>query len=169
MEALWGFIGTIIGATASIIATIINTKNMNKIQQNIELAKKQERHNEFQCENLKKIQEELIYNIRLIAEVHLSDTNYYTENSSVNNRPFVKEPLNTKLRESKQQLLILNERIGNDELRIKINNYRKLLFEIEIASSKNESEIAITNIISSFEVLNSDIGDQIRKLYIKII
>ena len=118
---------------------------------------------------MNKIQEELIYNIRLIAEVHLSDTNYYTENPSVNKRPFVKELLNTKLRESMQQLLILNERIGNDELRIKINNYRKLLFEIVIASSKNESKIAITNIISSFEVLNSDIGNQIRKSYIKII
>ena len=169
MEALWGFIGTVIGATTSIIATKINTKNMNKLQQNIELAKKQERHNEFQCENLKKIQEELIYNVRLIFEVHLSDTNYYTENPSVNNRPFVKEPLNTKLRKSMQQLSILNERIGNDELRIKIDNYRKLLFEIVRASSKSDSEIAITNITNSFEVLHSDIGTQIRKSYIKII
>ncbi|OXA93799.1 hypothetical protein [Flavobacterium hercynium] len=56
----WGFIGTLIGtvvgASATILTTIINTRNVSRKQNKLEIYKRQEIFREFQRDNYLKIQ-----------------------------------------------------------------------------------------------------------------
>ena len=59
----WGFIGTligaIVGASASILTTKINSKNAIKIQEEIERNTRKERFRNFQRDNILELQETL--------------------------------------------------------------------------------------------------------------
>lgn len=170
MEALtWGFIGTLIGAvvgaTASIVTTIINTKNTHALQLKADAAKKSGQHNDFQCENLMKVQDELSSNMRLIFEAHLSDVEHYRANPTSNKKPLLKESLDAKIRESNQQLSIITERVSDDALRSQIHEARDQLTNVVMASSENESVHAINHVTSNTSLLMSNIGVHIRNSY----
>lgn len=172
MDALsWGFVGTVIGAvvgaSASIITTIINTKNTHSLQRKADVIKREQRHREFQSENLMILQEELSSNMRLTFEVHLSDLKYFKQNASSGSgdMPYLPESLNKKIRESNQKLAIVTERVANDQLRYKIQKVRQLLFEVTTASSEAESYGSINIAGAEMQNLMSDLGVHIRNLY----
>jgi len=170
MEALtWGFIGTLIGAavgaTASVVTTVINTKNTHALQRKVDAAKKDGQHNDFQCENLMKVQDELSSNMRLIFEAHLSDVKYYKENPASSKKPLLQESLDIKIRESNQQLSILTERVSDDTLRRQIQEVRDQLTNVIMASSESESLHAINHATSNISLLMSNIGVHIRNSY----
>ncbi len=170
MDALsWGFVGTVIGAvvgaSASIITTIINTKNTHSLQRKADVVKREQRYREFQSENLMILQEELSSNMRLTFEAHLSDLKYFKQNPSSDDMPYLPESLNKKIRESNQKLAIVTERVANDELRYKIQKVRQLLFEVTTASSEAESYGSINIAGAEMQNLMSDLGVHIRNLY----
>ncbi len=80
----WGFIGTIIGAmvgaSASIITTLINVQNSIKNQTNLEKYKRQEVFREFQRNNYLKIQEIFPSALRFAFKLHSIDVKNYYKN-----------------------------------------------------------------------------------------
>ncbi|GAA0355809.1 hypothetical protein GCM10009092_20100 [Bowmanella denitrificans] len=170
MEQLtWGFIGTIVGAlvgaSASIVTTVLNTKNTHSLQKKLDLAKKEERHKEFQCNNLMLLQDELSSNMRLFFRVHLSDIAYYRQNPAPNKRPLIPEDLDVSIRESNQKLSILTERVEDDTLRADIDNCRNLLTKVSLATSESESSYAISEATQILSKLMENLGVHIRNLY----
>lgn len=170
MEPLtWGFIGTlvgaIVGASASIVTTVINTKNTHSLQQKADLAKKEDRLKEFQCNNLMQLQDELSSNARHVFQVHLSDITYYRQNPDSNKKPLLPKDLDASIRESNQRLSILTERVEDDTLRDNINNYRNFLTKVTLASSEDESDYAMDLAFQNLPKLMESFGVHIRNLY----
>lgn len=75
--AIWGFVGTLIGAAASIITTVITSRNQVQLQKEYDLLERQERAQVFQRENLLKIQDTLQDALRFYGQAYLEFLKVY--------------------------------------------------------------------------------------------
>ena len=73
----WGFlgtiVGTIVGASASIITTLITGRYSIKLQKDAISHERNERAREFQRNNLLELQNVLSSHMRLVTRAHLED------------------------------------------------------------------------------------------------
>jgi gas vesicle protein len=166
---VWGFIGTIIGAavgaTASILTTVINTKNTHRLQVNADKLKKQERHNELQLQNLMGLQNDLSDYMRLIFRAHLSDVKQFNSGELGSNKPLLEESLDEEIRESRQKLSIIVERVSDDILRNKIQSTISLASNVLDANSDEESTYSVHLAAENMAGIIKSLGSNIRKLY----
>lgn len=70
--AIWGFVGTLTGAAASIITTVIISRNQVQLQKENDSLERQERARAFQRENLLKIQDILQEALRFMFKPTLN-------------------------------------------------------------------------------------------------
>lgn len=84
--AIWGFIGTVVGtvvgASASILTTFINARNSARLQENADTLQRLERAREFQRTNLLELQEALSQHMRLIGRAHLEDVESFRKSEN---------------------------------------------------------------------------------------
>jgi len=170
MEPLtWGFIGTlvgtIVGASASIVTTIINARNSSKIQIDLEKYKRQGIFREFQRDNYLKLQETFHKTLRLVALLHLEEIKNYNESGK-----WQKTKLNSEndrnLMIAFRDLSLYEERIQNDQLREELKSLRKKMSNVFLTSSKSESdEIMFDLMKNDFDRIMTNLGTELRNNY----
>ncbi|HHB51624.1 MAG TPA: hypothetical protein ENK75_01055 [Saprospiraceae bacterium] len=159
----WGFIGTlvgaIVGASASILATMINSKNAIRIQEKIEKDARKERFRNFQRDNLLELQELLTHTLRLIVKAHFVDLENYKKGIK-----WRESKLNTKLdneiSDSFREMSIKSERIEKDELRNEIIELRRKMNECLCADSYEVGQVMLKNLIEKFDDLMPKLGKE---------
>jgi gas vesicle protein len=164
----WGFIGTlfgaIVGASASILTTRINSKNAIRIQENIERNARRERYREFQRNNLLELQEKLAYAMRLVTKAHLEDLdNFEKSNSWKSSRlsPALDEEIGNCFRE----LSIKTERVGENEIRDEIINLRKSMADLLLERTYELAEQEQITLANAFGQLMPKLGKVLRDNY----
>lgn len=164
--ATWGFIGTlvgaIVGASASILTTVLNSRNSAKLQQNADTFERLERAREFQRSNLLEIQDALSQNMRLVARAHLEDVESY-RNSDRNQ--FLSEDLSQELMLSSRKVSLLTERIADDSLRVNLKELKQKMTDVLMAKSEAESRELIQSASSEFEQFMVQLGIVLRNNY----
>lgn len=164
----WGLIGTlagaIVGASASIFTTRINSKNAVRIQQDLEQNKRNERFREFQRDNLIKLQDEIANCINLMIKAHIEDLEYFKNNNDWQSAS-LSEELNKQLTQAIRQFSIITERIEDDMLRVKLYGFRKSINNSLISKNYDKSLSNINDISKSFNGLMQDIGEELRRNY----
>ncbi len=163
--ATWGFIGTllgtIVGASASILATYLNGKNSVEIQKSTEKFKRDEFKREFQRNNLLKLQDEFTSGMRLIGRAHNESFHYYHKNKE--RKGFrLSEEVDVGLNNMFQTLTKLTERVNNDKLRNGIINIRKDMSAFLVSEKEIENKIWIGELATKFESLMSEMGKELR-------
>jgi hypothetical protein len=164
----WGFIGTligaIVGASASILTTKINSKNAIRIQEETEKNARKERFRNFQRDNLLELQEILSLTFRLIAKAHLQDLENYKKGTN-----WTESKLNTELdneiADSFRELSIKTERIDNDELRNEISKLRRKMTECLTADSYEAGQGKLISLIKKFDTEMPKLGKELRSNY----
>jgi len=166
---LWGFLGailgTIVGAGASIVTTIISGRHSRKLQEQSDSFLRKERARTFQRENLLEIQESLACYMRLIGRAHLEDAAFFRQNPGSTSRPRLSSELNEEILVSTRRLMLLTERIENDGIRNEIKNFRSSADKVFDAKSVSEGERILFGSTHTFQTLMSDIGTVLRRLY----
>ena len=170
MEPLtWGFIGTlvgtVVGASASIITKIINARNSSKIQNDLEKYKREEIFREFQRDNYLKLQEIFHKALRLVSLLHLEEIKSFNETGK-----WQKTQLNS---ESDKNLMIAlrdlsfyEERIENDPLREELKSLRKKISSVSRTSNKSESDNIMLDLMKNdFDRIMTNLGTELRKNY----
>lgn len=159
--ALWGligtFVGTIIGATASILATVIANKNQLRLQENNVLIDRQKQAREFQRDNLLKVQDVMLKLLRYHAQEYF----ILREGGDVR----LPDELDENLRYTKGQFTIHVERISDDSLRSELKSIHGKLNSITNAKSAEEIEyIHINSNVAAIDTMKN-LGKVLRNLY----
>jgi len=167
-SAIWGFIGTIVGAivgaSASILTTIINGRKSAQLQKERDNFERLERSREFQRNTLLELQDSLSQNLRLIGRAHLEDVASYRQNDGVRSNLLSAE-LNQDIMLSNRKNAILTERISDDELRNNLKKLRQDMTDVLFAKSENESRNKLQIVSTNFEKFMGKLGVVLRNNY----
>ena len=162
----WGFIGTIVGtisgASASILTTVITERNLRHIKRDEALFAREEKAKEFQFSNLLKLQDVLSSTMRLIARAHMEDREHFRQRHSPSDVSMLSEELDNELLMSSKELSILSERIADDELRENIKLLRTKMTSVVVAESAEDSGAAFKSLSYAFDESMAEIGMVLR-------
>lgn len=167
-ESSWGFIGmiagAIVGATASIVTTILTSNNAARLQENANAQERMERARLFQRETLLAVQESLNDSLRNMMEIYLHDLNSSKCGEEWGRRS-IDIDVDEKARLSNRQLAILTERISDNSLREELRIIRKNISRVSLSTSKEEAEALKNSAITLTELFMEQLGATLRKLY----
>ncbi|MDZ7693828.1 MAG: hypothetical protein U5K69_22360 [Balneolaceae bacterium] len=113
-SAIWGFIGTLVGALASIATTTISSWNTFRIQKLENKEDRKERSRAFQRETLLELQEELVEYMRLFGEAYFEQLDSFKKTGNWGS--LLSDEINEKIRLSNAQTAILIERVIDEEI-----------------------------------------------------
>ncbi len=166
--ATWGFIGTlvgaVVGASASILTTVISGRNSAYLQKNTDTLERVERARSFQRSNLIELQDSLLDAMRFIGRAYVEDTMASKKNGEWGKSLLSKE-VNQGILLSTRKLAILTERVSNDELRSDLKGLRQLMAQCLGASSESESVDLMQKVTSKFESFMEHLGIVLRSNY----
>lgn len=164
----WGFIGTLIGtvvgASASIVTTIINSRNVSKNQNKLEIYKRQEIFREFQRDNYLKIQENIYKALGIINLMHiqgmqkLDDTGEWHEESP-NSENY------NELMAVIRDLMMYLERIENEKLRGEIRVILGKMTTVSSTSGWRQSIDLLAQITFAANDAMKILGTELRNNY----
>ena len=167
--ASWGFIGTVlgavVGASASILTTLISGRNSARLQEKADTLQRLERAREFQRNNLLELQDSLFQQMRMIGRAHLEDIEYFRKSESGERSNFLSEELNQELMLSNRKVAILTERISDDSLRNNLKELRRKMTNVLMARSENESREMLQQASDHFELFMGQLGVVLRSNY----
>lgn len=164
----WGFIGAlfgaIVGASASILTTRINSKNAIQIQENIERNARKERYREFQRNNILELQEKLAYAMRLVTKAYFEDLDNYKKSNNWK-ASLLSPALDEEIGNCFRELSIKTERIGENEIRGEILNLRKLMTDLLMERTYEIAEQKQITLASTFGQVIPKLGKVLRDYY----
>lgn len=167
--ATWGFIGTVVGAvvgaSASILTTLISGRNSARLQEKADTLERLERAREFQRYNLLELQDSLSQNMRLIGRAHIEDVESYQKSDSGERSNLLSEELNQELMVSSRKAAILTERIADNTLRDNLKELRQKMTDVLVAKSETESREMLQIASISFEQFMVQLGVVLRSNY----
>ncbi len=162
--ALWGLLGTIAGAAASIATTVISSRNAASLQSAAATLERDEKARAFQRDTLIELQDAVHDELRSVTLVYLADDLAYRETLTWG-RKMLGEELNTKVHLKGGRALLLSERIADDELREHLKSLRKLLTEVQMARDAATAEQAHMAAMGMGTRVMAHIGTVLRSLY----
>ena len=119
--ALWGLFGTIVGAAASIATTWLTNRSASNLQTAARTAEIQENKRAFQRETIVELQDAFHNAIRNIMVAHLEDCRANDGGTSWGSN-LLPNDLSDQIRLSNRRVMLLVERVHNDELRALIKS-----------------------------------------------
>jgi gas vesicle protein len=158
-------VGTVAGASASILTTVIAERNRRSIRRDEATYARAERAQEFQCNNLLKVQDVLSSTMRLMARANLEDMNHYRNWLSESEPAMLSEDLDNEIHLSNKELSILSERISDDLLRENIKLLQAKMSAVSVAKSAEESENALEALSYAFGESMAKIGIVLRNTF----
>jgi hypothetical protein len=166
--AIYGFIGTlvgaIVGASASIGTTFISSWNSSQLQMRSDDLQRIERARTFQRDTLLKIQESIQDAMRNAGAMHRHDSMDYRKNGSWQ-KSLLGEELDQKVFNTQRELSLLTERVSSDELRYDIRIFRIELSNCCFTRSEEEGASRLKKARESWYPLIEHIGKVLREYY----
>lgn len=164
----WGFIGTLIGtvvgASASILTTIINGRNASRNQNKLEIYKRQEIFREFQRDNYLKIQESTYKALRLVALLHIQDMKNLKDSGK-----WQQGLWDTKNAEdlmyTVRDIVMYLERIQNEKVREEIRKLTSKMMKVSQSSGLQESNDLLAEINLDISNAMKILGTELRNNY----
>lgn len=167
-ELSWGFIGVIsgaiIGASTSIITTILTGNNTVRLQQNANNQERMEKARAFQRETLLAIQESINDTLRCMMQIHLADLSA-DKSSGAWGRNIIDYELDENNRVSNRRLQILTERVADDSLREELSELHSSISRSTCAASKEEAKQRVQSSVAQAEEFMKHLGVVLRNLY----
>lgn len=162
--AVWGLLGTLVGAGVSIGTSFIGVWKENRLQEKQYCFEREERARTFQRDNLLKIQDLLQKSIRLMGQAHFYDMNAFRETGDWRSN-ILNDELNEEISIINRELVITIERISNDKLRTEIKDFRGHVSLGLLSTSMKESENKLHEASNLFMELMEKVGIELRKNY----
>ncbi|MCD9481546.1 MULTISPECIES: hypothetical protein [Photobacterium] len=164
MEVMtWAFIGTIIGAIASIATTIITNWSSYLIVRQTKGYERKEIANTFQRQTIIELQVELLEYIRSCYQAYLYDCNQFKKTGEWGGK--LPEDLNTKNRELSAKTSILIQRISNNELRDNLLVLKDSCARCTLSKKKSEADELYAILSEDYQKSNELLGMVLRSTY----
>lgn len=137
--AVWGFIGTIVGALASIGTAWLSSENSLKLQNRNAQDQRTEFARSFQRQTLLELQEAIHDALRFIGRAHLEDYAAYKQSGNWGTSKLSDE-VNEGSRLAQRRVVILAERVTDESLRKEVKNLMGIATQALFATTKDEAD-----------------------------
>jgi len=163
-SAVWGLIGTVVGAMASICTTALTQYNATRLQRRANELERAERSRGFQRETILQLQDALLDSGRLATRAHMHDVSAFRlgQNWAEIRLP---DDLDEAIRLGNKKLSILIERLNDDECRQRVVMFRLAMSRCTGAQSEAESNEGFVEMSSQWEQLSPNLGQLLRAYY----
>ena len=164
MDAMtWGFVGTVVGATASIATTAITNWNTFKISQSTKIQDREERARVFQRETLLELQIEIRKYILTCSRSHRSKMKIY--DLTCEWKEHIPENLDEQIFELNSKTSTLIQRVSNDELRSKLDELQTAAIKCNRSQNECEAKKYYVTYLDIYEKVHEQLGYELRSLY----
>jgi len=163
-SAVWGIVGTAVGALASIGTTWLSNRHAQKLQTLTSLRERQERFNAFQRETLIDLQEALHDALRLATQAHLEDEAAFHAGGTWNEN-VLSEDVNEGVRIAQRRVAILAERVADEKLRTEVVGLMAKVNAITMSNSLQDSRSAWQESLTRLTLTSVSLGTTLRALY----
>ena len=162
--AIWGLVGTIVGALASIGTTWISSKNASNLHKHTSEQERKERERSFQRNTLLDLQDALSDVFRMMSRGHMEDFKDFKLNDTwgVNKRS---EEVNEGELLANRKASILIERVSNDNLRVELKNIIFLTTKVSLSNNDNEANKRYIEANIAAQKVMENLGVILRGLY----
>lgn len=156
--AAWGFIGTLVGAIASLAGTWLTNRHSQALHSLERKLIREERQRVFQRDTLIALQDALHDLLRHTARGHHEDTVAFHEGKKWGENQ-LSGVVDDGLMVGRRHMLILLERVSDDELRTEVKNLNTLLTDVNMARTMETADhllgIATTQGIETLEKIGA--------------
>ena len=163
-NALWGLLGTVVGAAVSISTAVIASKNAASLQSAAAILERKEKSRAFQRDTLIELQHAVQEELRSVSLVYLADEAAFRSSGSWG-RNLLGEELNNRVHLAGIRTLLLTERVADDGLRDHIKSLRNLLAKVQIETDSAVAKSAYLTAINTGILVMEHIGKLLRSLY----
>lgn len=164
MDAMtWGFVGTVVGATASIATTAITSWNTLKISQNTKKQDREERARVFQRETLLELQVEMRSYMRSCSLAYRADMKNFKDTGEWGTP--LPEDINEQLLDLNSKTAILILRVSNDELRCKLSEWKSTATKCHMAKNEYDAGAYHVEKVQLYEKAHEQLGEVLRSSY----
>ena len=161
---IWGFLGVITGAAASILTTVQASKNTVRLQRDANDQDRKERAQAFQRETLLAVQKALYDSFCLMMEVHRADLKA-NQNGGGWGQNSINKEINDNNIASLIHLLMLTERVADDSLRDELKKVQIDMGSASMAATREGAESLVASVIIQTDTIMARLGTLLRKLY----
>ncbi len=162
--AIWGLLGAIVGALASISATWLSILSSYRLQREKDQSERIERARSFQRETLVDLQEAIHDALRTINRAHMEDLNAHRAGKPWGTN-LLPEELDEGVRLTLRRVLILVERVADDEVRQQVKGLMGNLWATLLANSLSESQNHFRKVFKDSTPVLERIGTVLRQNY----
>jgi hypothetical protein len=162
--AIWGLIGTVVGALASIGATWLSGHHSMALQQQAKSLDRIECGRAFQRKNLVDLQDALHDAMRMVSRAHFEDLVSFAKGGEWGGSMLSAE-VDEGVRLTQRKAAILIERVADDELRSDLKRSMKALTQALLAKSHTEAVAAMEAAGAMAQDTLEHIGRVLRALY----
>jgi hypothetical protein len=162
--ALWGFIGTLVGALASIGTTWLSIRQASSLQVSASKLARMEARRVFQRDTLLELQEAVLDLMRLIAQGDSEDRAEHRKTGIWGKQSLTPE-VNEGQRLAHRRLTILIQRVADDELRSELKAFHSALSKVTFASSAKEAENSFDTLSVNLTQVLEHLGTDLRAQY----
>lgn len=134
--AVWGFIGTVVGALASLGGTWLTNRNASSLHAEALKIERDDKFRIFQRDTLIALQDAVHDLMRLIAKGHHEDTLAFRKSGEWGKNYLSSEVSDGQML-ARRHMLILLERVSDDELRSEVKQLNAKLTEVSFANSQD--------------------------------
>jgi hypothetical protein len=163
-SAVWGLIGTLVGAATSVGTTWLASRSSYYLQSTAKELERIERANAFQRQNLLDIQEALHDALRLTTQAHMEDLRAHKD-GAVWGRTMLGEPVNEGFRHAARRVAILTDRISDDILRAKVKALMSLASDVLFSRSEIDSTSRLQQCYAAGSETLESVGTALRSYY----
>ncbi|PKO68275.1 MAG: hypothetical protein CVU22_09075 [Betaproteobacteria bacterium HGW-Betaproteobacteria-16] len=163
---MWGFLGAIVGAAASITATLLSLSHSRRLETERDQRSRAQRDQDAQHQTLLQIQDEILKLSNLSSNTLVRDTIEYDISRRWRWKPTAElqrlDQLDIDRTESLRKSAVLIERILDDSLRAKISKYKSILVRMNNADSIEAAAVLSARMAEELESLMGELGERIR-------
>lgn len=162
--AVWGLIGTLVGALTSICTTWLSSRTSYGIHREKQADERAERAKDFQRETLLTLQEAIHDVLRLGARAHIKDVAQYKKTGDWAGAR-QSEEVSEGLRLARRTVAILVERVADESLRSAVKSFMNISVADIHACTREEAEMSQQLLFKEMTPLFEKIGSVLRSHY----
>src|SRR5262245_44774168 len=137
--AVWGLLGTIVGAFASIATTFIAGRHAFNLQRRTSLFERLEKHRTFQRDTLLELQEAVHEALRMVARGYFEDLKALQAGTEWAHA-MVSDEVDQGILTANRKVTILIQRVADDELRAELQAVAAVITSVSMAKSRADCE-----------------------------
>jgi hypothetical protein len=162
-SALWGLVGTVVGAAASILTTTLTAWNAARLHRETHSTERLERSRAFQRETLLELQDTIQIAMRFVGQVFHAGAMDFKRTGKWGSEP-ISDEIDEGLRRANMRLTALIERVADDSLRAACRDVHSKM-NLHRPRGERDAAAMFTDAVRASHEIMRQLGEALRKLY----